>query len=120
VTIIPILLCASASAGLSIGLVLFRAEAIMLASPLVALFAALLLRHQNFGLLRDVLIVVGSLTALQGSYLVGAFMRYLAMAEASGDRTASGAPASTQSATIGRSENRSVAGERSSLGQSSS
>jgi hypothetical protein len=79
VTIISILFCASASAGLAIGLVFFRAEAIVLASPLVALFSALLLRYQDFGLLRDVLIVVGSLTAFQGSYLVGALMKYLSM-----------------------------------------
>jgi hypothetical protein len=79
VTIIFILLCASASAGLAIGLVLFRAEAILLASPLVALLTAALLRDQGFGLVRDALILVGSLTALQGSYLVGACMRYLTM-----------------------------------------
>jgi hypothetical protein len=79
VTNIFILLCASALAGLAIGLVFFRAEAIMLASPFVALLAAALLHHHGFGLVRDALILVGSLTALQGSYLLGACMRYLTM-----------------------------------------
>jgi hypothetical protein len=93
VTVISILLCASASAGLAIGLVFFRVEAIMIASPLAALFAVLLVSDQNFGLLRDVLIVVGALAALQGSYLVGAFMRYLTTDEVNGD-PASRAPVS--------------------------
>jgi hypothetical protein len=79
VTIIFILLCASASAGLTIGLVFFRAEAIVLISPLVALLSAALLRHHGFGLVRDAFILVGSLAALQSSYLVGACMRYLTM-----------------------------------------
>ena len=83
-TIISILLCASASAGLAIGLVFFRAEAIVLASPLVALFSAALLRYHDYGLLRDLLILVGSLTAFQGSYLVGAFMRYLTIEDGRG------------------------------------
>jgi hypothetical protein len=89
VTTIFILLCANALAGLAIGLVFFRAEAIMLASPLVALLSAAFLYHQGFGLAYDALILVGSLTALQSSYLVGACMRYWTMDDGQ-DRWSSG------------------------------
>ena len=81
-TVISILLGVNASLGLVIGLVLFRAHAIVLASPLVALFSVAVLCHHRFGPVREVLILIGALTALQGFYLVGAFMRYLTMDDA--------------------------------------
>jgi hypothetical protein len=79
VTNILILLCASASAGFAIGLVLFRAEAIVLTSLFLALLSAALPSYHGLGLVGDVLISVGLLAALQSFYLVGAFMRYLVM-----------------------------------------
>ena len=79
VTNILILLCASASAGFAIGLVLFRAEAIVLTSLFLALLSAALPPCHGFGLVGDVLISAGLLAALQSFYLVGAFMRYLVM-----------------------------------------
>jgi len=73
--IVLILLSASASLGLAIGLFILRAVAIVLASLCVALlFMAVLLDH-GFGLMKGGLISFGSLTALQGSYLVGAWLR---------------------------------------------
>lgn len=99
-TTIFVLLCANALAGLAIGLVLFRAEAIMLASPLVALLSAAFLYHQEFGLAYDALILVGSLTALQGSYLLGACIRYWTM-DNGRDRWSSGFQRSRESAALG-------------------
>ena len=78
-TIILFLLCASASAGFAIGLVLFEAEAIVLTSLFLALLSAALLPYHGFGLVGDVLISVGLLAALQSFCLVGTFMRYLMM-----------------------------------------
>jgi len=74
VTIIVILLCASASAGIAIGLLLFRVEAIVLASLFLALLCAALLPYHSFGLVGDVLISVGLLASLQSSCFVGTFM----------------------------------------------
>jgi len=79
VTIILILLCASASAGLAIGLLLFRVEAIVLASVFLALLCAALLPYHGFGLGGDVLISAGLLAALQSFFLVGTFMSCLVM-----------------------------------------
>jgi hypothetical protein len=79
VTIILILLGASASAGIAIGLALFRVEAIVLASLCLALLCAALLPYHGFGLGGDVLISVGLLAALQGFYVVGLFMSSLVM-----------------------------------------
>jgi hypothetical protein len=100
VTTIFILLCANALAGLAVGLVFFRAEAIVLASPLVALLSAALLYHQGFGLTYDALILVGSLTALQSSYLAGACMRHWTMDDGQ-DRWSSGFERSRESAALG-------------------
>jgi hypothetical protein len=86
VTIIFVLLCASASAGLAIGLVFFRAIAIVLASPFVAFVSAALLLYFDFGLVRGAMILAGSLATLQSLYFVGAFMRYLAMDDGRGRR----------------------------------
>jgi hypothetical protein len=79
VTIILILLCASASAGLAIGLLLFRVEAIVLASLFLALLCAALLPYHGFGLVGDVSISVGLLAALQSSFFVGTVMSWLVM-----------------------------------------
>ena len=68
---------ASALAGLTIGLALLRVMAILLASSVLALFSAALLRYFNFGLICSLLISIGSLTALQAFYLMGAAVRYL-------------------------------------------
>jgi hypothetical protein len=73
---ILILEVASASVGLAIGVVFFHAAAIALASPLVAFLSVALLLHDGFGLVHGMLISVGSLTALQSFYLVGAATRY--------------------------------------------
>ena len=78
-TIILTLLCASALAGLAIGLVLFRVEAIVLASLFLALLCAALLPNHGFGLVGDVLISVGLLAALQSFFLVATFMSCLVM-----------------------------------------
>jgi hypothetical protein len=71
VTIILILLGASASAGLAIGLALFRVEAIILASLFLALLCAALLPYHGFGPGGDVSISVGLLAALQSSFFRG-------------------------------------------------
>jgi len=73
--IVVILLSASASLGLAIGLFFLRAVAIVLASLCVALLSVAALLDHGFGLMRSGLISLGSLTALQGSYLVGAWLR---------------------------------------------
>jgi hypothetical protein len=75
--IILVLLLASASVGLAIGVVFFHVLAIVLASPLVALLSAAVLLHYGFGLGGVALITAGSLTALQSFYLLGAAMRHL-------------------------------------------
>jgi hypothetical protein len=79
VTIILILLGASASAGIAIGLALFGVEAIVLASLCLALLCAALLPYHDFGLGGDVLTSVGLLAALQSFYVVGIFMSCLVM-----------------------------------------
>jgi len=73
--IVLILLSASASLGLAIGLFILRAVAIVLASLCVALLSMGVLLDYGFGLMKGGLISFGSLTALQGSYLVGAWLR---------------------------------------------
>ncbi len=77
--IILYLWAASAWVGLAVGFIFFRALAIVLASPLVALLSAALLYHYGFGLVRALSISMGSLAALQGFYLLGAAMRHAAM-----------------------------------------
>ena len=81
VTSVSILFCAIALGGIAIGFLLFKAKAIILASPLIALLAAAFVFHHGFGPVRDALIMAGSLTALQSAYLVGAAVRYLTMDE---------------------------------------
>lgn len=81
VTSVSILFCAIALAGIAIGFLLFKVKAIILASPLIALLAAAFVFHHGFGPVGDVLIMVGSLAALQSAYLVGAAVRYLTMDE---------------------------------------
>jgi hypothetical protein len=73
--IVFVLLSASASVGLVIGLFLLRALAIVLASLCLALLSAAILLDQGFGWVRSGLISAGSLTALQGAYLLGAWIR---------------------------------------------
>src|SRR5882724_4693680 len=73
--IVLILLSASASLGLAIGLFILRAVAIVLASLCVALLSMALLLDHGFGLMKGGLISFGSLIALQGSYLVAAWLR---------------------------------------------
>ena len=77
--IILILWIASASVGLAVGVVFFRALAIVLASSVVAFLSAAVLLYHGFGLVNVGLISLGSLTALQSFYLLGASMRYLTM-----------------------------------------
>jgi hypothetical protein len=78
--IILYLWAASAWAGLAVGFMFFRVLAIVLTSPLVALFSAILLYHYGFGLVGVVSISMGSLAALQSFYLLGAaMMRYATM-----------------------------------------
>jgi hypothetical protein len=60
---------------LTIGLALLRVMPILLASSLLALFSAALLRYFNFGLICSLLLSIGSLTA--GFYLMGAIVLYL-------------------------------------------
>jgi hypothetical protein len=73
--IVLILLSGSASLGLAIGLFVLRAVAIVLTSLCVALLSMAVLLDHGFGLMKGGLISFGSLTALQGSYLVGAWLR---------------------------------------------
>ncbi len=96
VTTVFMLFCTSALAGLATGFLLFKARAIILASFLVALLTAAFLFHHGFGLVRDVLTMVGSLTALQSFYLAGAAVRYLTMDEQ--NRWRSGSARSGESA----------------------
>jgi hypothetical protein len=77
--IILILWVASASVGLTIGVVFFRVLVIVLASPVVAFLSAAVLLYHGFGLVNVGLISLGSLAALQSFYLLGASMRYLTM-----------------------------------------
>jgi len=79
VTIILILFSTCASAGLAIGLLLFRVEAIVLASLFLALLCAALLPYHGFELGGDVLISFGLLADLQSFYVVGVFMSCLVM-----------------------------------------
>jgi hypothetical protein len=73
--IIFILLSSSASVGLAIGLFVLRVLAIILASLGVTLLSMIVLLDHGFGLIRSGLISVGSLTALQSSYLLGIWIR---------------------------------------------
>jgi hypothetical protein len=73
--IIFILLSASASLGLVIGLSVLRVMGIVITSLIVALLSVLILVGHGFGVAWSGLISVGSLTALQGSYLVGIWIR---------------------------------------------
>jgi hypothetical protein len=77
VMVILVILLASASVGLAVGVVFFHAVAIVLASPLVVLLSAAVLLHYGFGLGGVALTTAGALTALQSFYLLGAAMRYL-------------------------------------------
>jgi hypothetical protein len=77
--IVLVLWVASASVGLTIGVVFFRMLAIVLASPVVAFFSAAVLLYHGFGLVNVGLISLGSLAALQSFYLLGASLRYLTM-----------------------------------------
>jgi hypothetical protein len=70
---------ASAWVGLAVGFVYFRALAIVLTSPLVALLSATLLHYHGVELVHVVLISMGSLAALHSFYLLGVTMRYAAM-----------------------------------------
>jgi hypothetical protein len=72
--IIVVLWSASASLGLAIGIFFVRAVAIVLASLCVALLSVAVLLDHGFGLMKSGLLSLGSLTALQGSYLVGAWL----------------------------------------------
>jgi hypothetical protein len=73
--VIFILLSASASVGVAIGLFVLRVLAIILASLGVTLLSMIVLLDHGFGLIRSGLISVGSLTALQSSYLLGIWIR---------------------------------------------
>jgi uncharacterized membrane protein YedE/YeeE len=73
--VIFILLSSSASVGLAIGLFVLRVLAIILASLGVTLLSMIVLLDHGFGLIRSGLISVGSLTALQSSYLLGIWIR---------------------------------------------
>lgn len=75
--IIIILWAASGLAGLATGLASFRVLAIILASPIVASFSAALLHYHGFGLASGVVILVATMTVLQGFYLVGVSIKYL-------------------------------------------
>jgi hypothetical protein len=79
--IIVILWAASASVGLTIGAVFFRALAIVLASLVVAFLSAAALLYHGFGLVNVGLISLVSLAALQSSYMLGASIRYLPMCD---------------------------------------
>jgi hypothetical protein len=79
--IIVILWIASASVGLAIGVVFFRALAIVLASSVVAFLSAAVLLYHGFGLVNVGLISLGSLAALQSFYVLGASIRYLTTCE---------------------------------------
>ena len=57
-----------------VGVLLFRVEAIILASLFLALLCAAFLPYHSFGLVGDVLISVVLLAALQSSCFVGTFM----------------------------------------------
>ena len=75
--IIIILWAASGLAGLATGLASFRVLAIILASPIVASFSAVLLHYHGFGLVSGLVILVATMTVLQGFYLVGVSIKYL-------------------------------------------
>jgi hypothetical protein len=77
--IILILWIASASVGLTIGAMSFRALVIVLGSPVVAFLSVAVLLNHGLGLVDVGLISVGSLAALQSFYLLGASIRYLTM-----------------------------------------
>jgi hypothetical protein len=87
VTVISTLLCASASAGFAIGLLLFRVEAIVIASLFLALLCAALLPYHGFGLAGDVLISVELLAALQSFYFAGKLASRLVRDDQSKDHT---------------------------------
>jgi hypothetical protein len=75
--IVLILWIASASVGVTIGVVFFRLPVLALASQIVAFLSAAALFRHGFGLFNAGLISVGSLVAVQGFYLLGVAMRYM-------------------------------------------
>lgn len=99
--IILVLWAASALVGLAIGIRFFRVLAVALALPLIAFFSAAVLRFHGFELVPLLLISVGSLTALQAFYLLGASVRYLTDDErAPRDQQRSTRPESTASNAV--------------------
>ncbi|WP_291684646.1 hypothetical protein [Bradyrhizobium sp.] len=91
IVMISLLFCASASSGLAIGFICFRAVAILLVSPFVAFLPAALLLYHGFGLIFGVMISAACLATLQSLYLVGALMRSLMMDNEQGKSSSSNA-----------------------------
>jgi hypothetical protein len=83
--IIFVLWVASALAGLALGLQFFRVLVIVLASPCVAFLSVAVLLYHGFGLVPVVLVPIGSLTALQCFYFLGAIIWHLTTVTASPD-----------------------------------
>jgi hypothetical protein len=74
-TIALLLMLASALVGMATGFV-FKIWALVLISPLVAIFCAIVLRASEFGLVAGVTVIAVCLAVCQLAYLAAAYLRH--------------------------------------------
>jgi len=74
-TIALLLLLASALVGMATGFV-FKIWALVLISPLIAIFSAIVLRADEFGLVAGVTVIAVCLAVCQLAYLAAAYLRH--------------------------------------------
>ncbi|MBR0790730.1 hypothetical protein JQ631_16770 [Bradyrhizobium manausense] len=74
-TIAIVLIAASALVGIATGYV-FRIWALVLISPLLAVFSAIILRVSEFGMMAGVTVIAISLVACQLAYFATTYLRH--------------------------------------------
>ncbi|WP_426611960.1 hypothetical protein [Bradyrhizobium sp. McL0616] len=74
-TIALLLMLASALVGMATGFV-FNIWALILISPLIAIFCAIVLRASEFGLVAGITVIAVSMAACQLAYLAAAYLRH--------------------------------------------
>lgn len=74
-TIACVLIAASALAGIATGCV-FRIWALVVLSPFIAVFAAIILRVYNFGMMAGVTVIAICLAVSQLAYFATTYLRY--------------------------------------------
>ncbi|MBR0950496.1 hypothetical protein [Bradyrhizobium canariense] len=72
-TIALVLIVASALVGIATGCV-FRVWALVVISPLIAIFSAIILRAYEFGMMAGVLVIAGCLAVCQLAYFAAAYV----------------------------------------------